>query len=101
MDAPSKVTDLKFAVYAQEQVFWLDVSVDNVFGVEVTEGVGHLGYVLSIVVSGNERAMGRGTYTTASLVCELALPGELFVQFALARKLEHEEDSFCVVEIPI
>lgn len=46
MNGPAKVADFELAVDADEDVFGLDVPVDDVFGVEVDEGVGHLGDVL-------------------------------------------------------
>jgi hypothetical protein len=47
MNGPPEVADFQFAVDADEDVFGFDVAVDDVFSVEVDEGVGHLGDVLS------------------------------------------------------
>lgn len=46
MDRPPKVADLELAVDPDEDVLGLDVAVDDVLGVEVRQGVGHLGDVL-------------------------------------------------------
>jgi hypothetical protein len=47
-------------------------------------------------VVGNQR-----TYSATPFLGKPALFGQLLVQLALARKLEHQEDTFCVVEISI
>jgi len=40
--APTKIADLELAVDTQEEIFRLDISVDDVLGVEVRKRVGHL-----------------------------------------------------------
>jgi hypothetical protein len=47
VDGPAKVADLQVAVQAEEDVFRLDVAVDDVLRVQVVERVGHLRHVLS------------------------------------------------------
>ena len=82
--APAKVADLELAVDAEKQILRLDVPVDDVFRMEVGEGVCHL-----VDIDG----------TTA--LREGAKLCELLVELALAGELEHEENTLLVVEVAV
>ena len=82
--APPKVSDLQLAVDPKQEVLGLDVAVDDVLRVEVHERVRHLVDV-----------------ACAALLRKAPVLGELAVELALARELEHEEDALLVVEVPV
>ena len=82
--APAKVADLELAVDAEKQILRLDIPVDDVFRMEVGEGVCHL-----VDIDG-ATALREGTK-----LCEL------LVELALAGKLEHQENTFLVVEVTV
>jgi len=84
MDTPPKVADLEFTIDSDEKIFWFNVPVNYMFGVEVDEGVGHL------VDINSTSAFGEATVLH-----------ELFVHFALAGELEHEEDAVLVMEVAV
>lgn len=46
MNRPPEVSDFQFALLAEEQVFRLDVAVDDFLGVTIDECVRELKYVL-------------------------------------------------------
>ena len=84
MYAPSKVADLELAVDAKKEILWLDVSMNDVLGMEIGKSVGHL-----IDVD------GAASLGEATVLCEL------LVKFTLASKLEHEKDALFIVEVTV
>ena len=58
--APAEIANLELAVDAQEEILGLDISVDDVLGVEIGERVGHL-----IDVD------GAASFGEAAVLCEL------------------------------
>ena len=46
MDRPPEIGDLEVALEVHQQVFWLDISVDDFFRVAVLEGVRQLSHIL-------------------------------------------------------
>lgn len=84
MDAPSKVAYLEFTVDPDEEIFRLDIPVNDVLGVKVDESVGHL------VDVDSTPALGKA-----------AILHELLVHLALASEFKHEEDAVLVVEVTV
>lgn len=82
--APTKVADLQLAVDPQEQVLRLDITMNNVFPMQVHQRVRHL---IDI--------------PRTAFLRETPVLAKLFVELALAGKLEHEEDPLGVVEVSI
>ena len=81
MHRPTKISNLDFTMYAHQYVLRLDVTVNNMFLVEVLQSFRHLRNILS------------------SLPFRKAvLAPQVLVQFTLSRKLEDEEDALRVVE---
>ena len=84
MHAPAKIANLELAVDAQEKILGLDISMDDVLGVEVGKSVGHLINV--------DRAP---PLRETTVLCEL------LIELAFAGKFEHEKDALFVVEITV
>lgn len=82
--APAEIANLELAIDAKEKVLGLDVSMNDVLGVEVGKCVGHLVDV--------DRA---ASLREATVLCEL------FVELALAGEFEHEKNALLVVEIAV
>ena len=81
---PPKVADFQFTIEPEEEVLGLDVAVNDMLRVEVTERVCHL-------VDVARRA----------LLGEASVLRELLVELALARELQHKEDALLVVEVAV
>ena len=84
MDTPAEVTNLKFAVDSDEEIFWLDISMDYVLRVEIDEGIGHL-----INING------------APTFGKAAILRELLIHLTFSSELEHEEDAVLVVKVTV
>lgn len=82
MHAPPEIGNLELAVDADEDVFGLDVPVDNVLAVQITQGRRHLGNVLGSLP-----------------FREAVLPAQVLVQFPLAGELENQKHALIVVEV--
>ena len=46
MNAPTEIPNLKLPVQTNEQIFWLDVTVHDMFAVKIAESIDHLVDVL-------------------------------------------------------
>ena len=84
MHAPAKIADFELAVDSEEEILGLDISVNDMLGMEIGKGVGHL-----VDVDG------------AASLGEAAVLCELLVKLALAGKFEHEKDALFVMEVTV
>src|SRR3981189_3656760 len=84
MDTPSEIGDFDFTADGDENVFGFDVSVDDVFFVEVGGSVGHL-----VDIGG-----GGG-------VAEFSLFAEEFVQFPRAGEFQYQKRTSCIVKMAV
>lgn len=82
--APAEIPNLELTIDAEEKVLGLDVSMNDVLGVEVRQRVGHLVDV--------DRA---ASLREATVLCEL------LVELALAGEFEHEKNALFVMEIAV
>jgi hypothetical protein len=76
---PAEIANLELAVDTQEKILWLDISVDDVLGIEIGKCVGHLVDV-----------DGAASFGEVTELCEL------FVKLALAGKFKHEKNTLFV-----
>ena len=103
MHAPSEIRQFDFAVDADEDVLGLDVSMDDVFFVQVLEGGSHLSNVLEGKGSQRttaEKKKGSTNLSSPRLRKALRLLEHL-VELALAGKLQDEKDALRIVEMAV
>jgi hypothetical protein len=84
MNTPPEITDLDLPVDANENIFWFNVSMHDVFLMQVLQSSSHLGDVLS------------GFPFRKALFLS-----KMFVQLSLPCELEDKEDSLAVVEVTV
>lgn len=84
VDRPPKIRDLQLTLGPQQQILWLDVSVDDMLLVAVPEGGGHL-----------EDELRRLTFGESTLV------GQVLVELAVRRVLQDEINTLVVVEVAV
>lgn len=84
MHTPPKVPNLQLAINPQQQILRLDIPMNHMLRMEVTQRIGHLVDI-----------------PRAPLLREASMLGELLVQLALPRKLEHEEYPLLVVKVTV
>jgi hypothetical protein len=103
----------RIARHTDEQILWLDISVNNMFPVEICQSICHLRDILGkqtvVSLTGNSPGgttyygcrRGVHTHPTTSLLLEPAQLGELLVQLSFCRELQHQEDPLRIVEVPV
>lgn len=84
MDAPSEIRNLDLTMDTNEDVFWFDISVNDMLLVEVFQSCGHLCDVLSCFPFG-----------------EAVLATKMLVQFSLPSELKNKEYAFTIVEVTV
>ena len=84
VDRPPKISNLQLTLRAQQQVLWLDVTVDDVLLVAVPEGGRHL-----------EDELGGLAFGEAALV------GQMLVELAVGGILQNEVDALVIVEVAV
>lgn len=82
MDAPAEIRDLDLAVDADQDVLRLDIPVDNMLAVQVSQRGSHLGNVLGGLPLG-----------------EAVRAAKMLIQLALAGELQDQKDTLAVVEV--
>jgi len=83
--APAKVANFEFAVDTEQEVFGLDITMNDVLRVEVDQRIRHLVHI------SRTPSFGKACLSFTQLPVELSLSSEL----------DHEEDAFLVVEVAI
>ena len=83
-----------------EEVLRLDVSVNDMFLVQIQQCVCHLGDVLRCFSTLDE-GMLKIADPAAPLLVKLPLLRQLFVQLSLSCKFQHKKDAFRVMEVAI
>ena len=84
MDGPAEIGKLELTIQTDENVLWLDITVDDVLGVAVVDGVGHLDDVAS-----------------SSLLIEALLITKEFEEFTTGGVFDDKIDTCLVPEISI
>ena len=84
VNAPAKIGDFDFPVDADEDVFGLNVAVDNMFAVEITQRGGHLRNILRGLPLGKP-----------------VLAAQVLIQLSLTSKLQNQKHALAIVEVSV
>ena len=84
MNRPTEIGNLHLSVRSDQEIFWLDITVNNVFGVTKVESCCQI------------RNISRG-----SLLGKVSLLCQAFVELATGRISENQINSFRVVEVSV
>lgn len=82
MHTPAKVGNLEFAMDTDQNILGLDVAVNDVLPVQITQGRRHLGNVLGRLPLG-----------------EAVFFAQVFIELSLAGKLEDQKDALAIVKV--